>query len=273
MPRVIVRIALPLALLAAACGGSAPPAGPAPGGESLVIKGDALCEQLFKANATYLAGTSPTVDGLLHVGARMMPAFRALAPPQDDGRWTPALAARWRAVTNATGIGEELVSGLWEFIGAARVTGLWICGAQQNDALAAVPRPSPSVAPMPPSDYAQRVQKVIDSTAAAHEKYHDDPDPAELQQRIQPGLADSHGPGYLAIEDRIINGVAALPPSDGQADEAAIFLSFLREARAAEAKGIQVGGEAGDAVYELGFFWTSQAIGVACVVWSLDLCA
>ena len=266
------RIALPLVVLslvaAAACSGPAV-VDPAPKGDSLIVKGDQLCEQLFKANDTYLTGTSPTVDGLLAVGGRVMPAFKALSPP-GDVRWTSAIAARWKAVQAAKGFGEELTSPLWEFIGAARVAGLWTCGSRQTAALAAAPRPSGK--DIEPSDYGARIQEIIDSTAVAHEAYHEQPDPAELQKRVQPGVADSHGPGYLAIEDRIINGVAKVPPPKGQHAQAAAFLSFLRQARAAEAKGISIGGIAGDAVYELGFFWTAQAIGVACVVWALDLC-
>lgn len=270
MPTLLARIALPLALLASACGGDPAPPASSPG-EALIARGDVLCEQLFKANAAYLASTEPSVDGLLQVGARVMPAFKTLEPPTGDERWTRPLALRWAAVVAARGTGEELVAPLWEFIGAARVGGVWTCGAEQAALLVKAPRPTGAAA-IPPEDYAARVMKVIDSTAADHEEYHHDPDPAELQKRIQPGVGDSHGPGYLAIQDRIVNGVAAVPPPRGQLDEAAAFLLFLREARAAEAKGIQIGGPAGDAAYELGFFWTSQAIGVACVVWALDLC-
>lgn len=258
----------------AACGGDAPVADPAsrPTGPSLIIEGDKLCAELFRRNADYLAKNDINVDDYVVIGDQLMPSFKQLMPPQDDDRWTEGLEARWNAVMKAVGKQGDLSGAVWQFIGPARAAGLWLCGRDADAALeksVAAYKPSSTIAP---EEYAKRLDAVIGDFAPKHEEYHHEPDAKEAQQRLTPGDAESHGPGYLEIQEAMVDAMAALPGPEGQEREAAIFLHFMRAALEAETEGIRVGGARGEALFEPSYAFTWQAVGVACVAWQLDLC-
>jgi len=261
-------------VLLAACGGGGSVAQPSPDptGPSLVIEGDKLCAELFRKNAEYLARDDINVDDFVVVGDVLMPSFKVLVPPSDDDRWSDGLAARWQAVRKAVGREGDLSGAVWQFIGAARAADLWLCGADQDRALEKAVADARFASTISPEEYAKRLDAVIGEYAPKHEQYHHEPDPAEAKQRLIPGDAESHGPGYLKIQGAMVAAMAAIPAPEGEQRDAAIFLHFMRLALAAETAGIAAGGERGEAIFEPSYAYTWQAIGVACVTWGLDLC-
>lgn len=277
MRRLAVRTfasAAALIAMLSACGGGTPAANPdpSPTGPSLIVEGDKLCAELFRRNAEYLAGEDLDVDEYVSVGDRLMPSFKKLVPPQDDDRWTEALAARWNAVTKAVGARGDLSGAVYQLIGAARATGLWLCGPDADAVLEKAVAAYTPTSTISVEEYAKRLDAVIGDSAPEHEEYHHHPDPKEIEQRLIPGNVDSHGPGYLKIQGAMIDAMAALPAPEGSEREAAIFLHLMREALAAETEGIRAGGTRGEALFEPSYALTWQAIGVACVAWGLDLC-
>lgn len=263
-----------LALLGSSCSrGSGDVATPlAPSGPPLIAEGDTLCTELFRVNAEYLAGDDINVDDFVSKGDALMPRFKQLAPPDDDPRWTDALAARLRAVKKASGTDGDLAGAVWQLIGPARAAGLWRCGDPQHAALSRAADATVPASTIPAEDYAKRLDGVIGEFAHRHEEYHHEPDPKEVEQRLIPGNVDSHGPGHLTIQSAMIEAMAALPAPEGSEREAAIFIHFMRQALAAETAGIKAGGTRGEALFEPSYAYTWQAVGVACVTWNMDLC-
>ncbi|HVL90965.1 MAG TPA: hypothetical protein VM841_12100 [Actinomycetota bacterium] len=260
--------------LLAACGGGEPRSAstPRPSGPSLIIEGDRLCAELIRREAEYLKGSEIDVAGYVAIGDNTLAFFRRLMPPAGDARWTEGLQVRWEAIDDARRRDGDVVGALWQFIGAARVAGLWLCGPDQAAVLDAAVADAAFSSTIPPEEYATRLDGVIAKYAPEHEEYHHDPDPEELKKRLEPGDEHSHGPGYLTIQSAMIDAMAALPGPAGQERQAAIFLYFMRQSLAAETAGIRTGGVRGQALFEPSYAYTHQAIGVACLVWKLNLC-
>lgn len=244
-------------VLLAGCAGSSDASGSTPAhtaASSFDRALDQMCRTAVAAEEAYLERPDATEAGLFEVHVRALAGLEDLPAPPDRDRWPLALSSLYDQARSVTGEGEDLLQGVWPFIGAARAGGLITCGDTGQ------PGPSGTPSALDQDEFDAGMTAAFEAFMRAHDAYHE-----EIQPTEQGRLLEGHGPGILDVYRPYLEAVLATPPPAGRRNEVAVMRSFLSQAVEDFGAGIARGVGQGEARFAAGFVDDWQFAGAACL--------